>query len=83
MASDMADLLHISWPHLPDQCDGEAPILCSRARDDAPLVFLVLAAAVFLLLQVQRGSSSCTCKGKHRLFCFASTDQTVHILPIF
>uniref|UniRef100_I1PEC0 Uncharacterized protein n=1 Tax=Oryza glaberrima TaxID=4538 RepID=I1PEC0_ORYGL len=22
MASDMADLLHISWPHLPDQCVG-------------------------------------------------------------
>uniref|UniRef100_A0A0E0FNY5 Uncharacterized protein n=1 Tax=Oryza nivara TaxID=4536 RepID=A0A0E0FNY5_ORYNI len=53
MASDLADLLHISWPHLPDQCGGEAPILCSRARDDAPLIFLVLAAAVFLLFQVQ------------------------------
>ncbi|KAF2910302.1 hypothetical protein DAI22_11g090800 [Oryza sativa Japonica Group] len=53
----------------------EAPILCSHARDDAPLVFLMLTAAVFhqiVLLQVQRGRSSCT--GKVRRMAWEGSD---------
>uniref|UniRef100_A0A0E0B6D7 Uncharacterized protein n=1 Tax=Oryza glumipatula TaxID=40148 RepID=A0A0E0B6D7_9ORYZ len=57
MASDMADLLHNQLAPPAISMRGlfragsrgrmEEPILCSRARDDTPLVFLVLAAAVF------------------------------------
>uniref|UniRef100_A0A0E0RG88 Uncharacterized protein n=1 Tax=Oryza rufipogon TaxID=4529 RepID=A0A0E0RG88_ORYRU len=67
MACDMADLLHISWPHLPDQCVG---YLGQDHAGEWKNPSSVPAVPQILLLQVRRAARHVQAKASISNFAF-------------